>query len=366
MNSLRTSTLAIAILATLATSVASSIAHAGGIVPANPYSPARNHPYRHGVIPTLNVQAAMRRWQQAHPLATNSRMLSFGGGTGGVGVTSGPNKVYLVFYGLQWGTASTDANGNLKFSLDRYGAAGAAQQMFKGIGTNGETWQADLTQWCDGAGISAGATACPSTGVNFVPYQTNVLAGVWYDNALPESPAATPGQLANEAVAAAAHFGNTTAASNRYAYYVILSPSGTNPDLYLGQYCAWHDYTSDAGVTSPYGEIAFSNQPYNIDSNSLCGTNFVNSGSAGMLDGYTMTLGHEWHETLSDQFPAGGWTNHDTGTYAGQENSDECAWLAPGTPGGAANVAFATGSFAEQASWSNDTNQCSMTHAILH
>jgi len=174
MNSLRTSTLAIAILASLA----ASVAHAGGIQPTNPYSPARYHPYRHGVIPTLNVQAAMRRWQKTHPLATNSRTLSFGGGTGGVGVTSGRNKVYLVFYGLQWGTASTDANGNLKFSLDRYGAAGAAQQMFKGIGTNGETWQADLTQWCDGAGISAGASACPSTGVNFVPYQTNVLAGV--------------------------------------------------------------------------------------------------------------------------------------------------------------------------------------------
>ena len=366
MNSLRTSTLAIALLASLAASVCPPSAHAGGAVTINPYSPARNHPYRHGVIPTVAVQAAMRRWRASHPMATNSRTLSFGGGIGGVGVTSGPNKVYLVFYGSQWGTASTDANGNLKFSLDRYGAAGAAQQMFKGIGTSGETWQADLTQWCDGAGVPVGATSCPSTGANFVPYQTNVLAGVWYDNALPSSPAALPSQLANEAIAAAAHFGNTTPASNRYAYYVILSPSGTNPDLYLGQYCAWHDYTSDAGVTSPYGEIAFSNQPYNIDSGTLCGTNFVNSGSAGMLDGYTMTLGHEWHETLSDQFPAGGWTNHDTGNYAGQENSDECAWLAPGTPGGAANVTFATGRFAEQASWSNDTNQCSMTHAILH
>jgi len=362
MNSLRTNA---ALSAAILIALAVPLAHAGGTLPANPYSPARNHPYRHGVIPTLDVHAAMMRWQKAHPLATNSAMLSYGGGTGGVGVTSGPNKVYLVFYGSQWGTATTDANNNLKFSNDPYGGAGAAQQMFKGIGTNGETWQAELTQWCDGKGVATGAFSCPST-ASFFPYQQNVLAGVWYDNTQLSPPSATPVQLANEAIAAAAHFGNTTAASNRYAYYVILSPTGTNPDLYLGQYCAWHDYTADAGVVSPYGEIAFSNQPYNMDQNLNCGVDFVNTGSAGLLDGYTMTLGHEWHETMSDQFPIGGWSNHDTGTYAGQENSDECAWIAPGSPGGAANVTFATGTFAEQSSWSNDTNECSMTHAILH
>ena len=362
MNRFRPSTLAVAIVLSLC----AIDAHASDAMPTNPYSPARYHPYRHGVIPTLDVQRAMRSWKATQPAATNSPMLAFGGGTNGVGVTSGPNKVYLVFYGSQWGTASTDGNGNLKFSNDPYGAAGAAQQMFKGIGTNGETWQADLTQWCDGAGISAGAMSCPSTGVNFVPYQTGILAGVWYDNTQLSPPSATAAQLGNEAIAAAAHFGNTTAASNRYAYYVIMSPTGTNPDLYLGQYCAWHDYTADVGVTSPYGEMAFSNQPYNMDQSINCGVDFVNTGTAGLLDGYTITLGHEWHETLSDQFPAGGWNNHDTGTYAGQENSDECAWISPGKPGGAANVTFATGTFAEQSSWSNDTNQCSMTHAILH
>src|SRR5258706_13475921 len=78
-----------------------------------------------------------------------------------------------------------------------------------------------------------------------------------------------------------------------------------------------------------------------------------------------MTLGHEWHEMMSDQFPAGGWTNHTGGTYNGQENSDECAWIAAGSAGGAANIAFSTGTFTEQASWSNDTGNCAISHAIL-
>ncbi|HEX8779124.1 MAG TPA: proprotein convertase P-domain-containing protein, partial [Rhodanobacter sp.] len=97
-----------------------------------------------------------------------------------------------------------------------------------------------------------------------------------------------------------------------------------------------HNYT-----TSSYGDIAYSNQPYNMDVGSSCGVGFVNSGSAGNLDG---------------------WTN----ASSGQENSDECAWIAAGQPGGAANVAMGTGTFTEQASWSNDTNSCAISHPIVN
>lgn len=342
---------------------AAAQAKANGV--RNPYSPAYSHSYRHGVIPNRSVNAQMKQWSKQHAsqAATGSETLSYGGGVDGIGVQSGHSKVYLVFYGTQWGTSSTDGNGNLKFTGDSAGAAGAAQQMFKGIGTNNERWSADLTQWCDGPNVAAGATSCPSNAA-FVPYQSGgVLSGVWYDNSKASPSAATAAQLGQEAVSAASHFGNTTAASNRYAYYVILSPHGTNPDNYQGQYCAWHDYNGDVGVSSPYGDIAFSNQPYNIDSGAGCGVGFVNS--PGTLDGYTMTLGHEWHEMMSDQNPAGGWTNHTGSSYNGEENSDECAWISPGTTGGAANIAFATGTFAEQASWSNDTNNCAISHAIV-
>src|SRR6185437_14924964 len=246
------------------------------------------------------------------------------------------------------------------------GVASVAQQMFKGIGTNSELWSADLTQWCDGPNVSAGATSCPSN-ANFIPYQSGgVLAGVWYDNSAASPGTASGHQLGQEAVNAAAHFGNTTAASNRYAYYVIMSPHGTNPDSYQGQYCAWHDYNGDTtltggAVSSPYGDIAFSNQPYNIDSGAGCGVGFVNS--PGTTDGFTMTLGHEWHEMMSDQNPAGGWTNH----TSGEENSDECAWISPDQSGGAANISFGSfGTYAEQASWSNDTNNCAISHAIVN
>jgi serine protease len=340
----------------------------------NPYSPMFGHGYRHGAVPTRETKTNMTEWfrEHAHEYAASAAptastgILSYGGAISGVGVLSGQSKVYAVFYGSQWGTQTTDANGNMKFSNDSAGAAGAVQQMFKGIGTNGELWSAELTQWCDGSGVASGATSCPSTGVNFIPYQQNVFAGAYYDNTVASPSQATAAQLGEEANKAAAHFGNTTAASNRYAYYIILSPTGVNPDNYKSPtqgYCAWHDYSADAGSTTPYGQLAFSNQPYNIDVGASCGVGFVNS--PGTLDGYTMTLGHEWHEMMSDQYPAGGWTNHTGGTYNGQENSDECAWIAAGSAGGAANITFATGTFSEQASWSNDTGNCAISHAIL-
>ena len=353
---------------------------AGSAIAAQPGAHAagnrRIHPTVQGAFAARQKVAARKT------LATNSNTtLAFGGGVGGsngVGVMSGQAKVYLIFYGNQWGASGTDANGYTTFGNDSAGAGVAAQKMFKGIGTNGELWQAELTQWCDGTSVAVGATACPSQGANRIPYQQNILAGVWYDNAAASPAQATATDLANEAIKAAQHFGNTTAASNRYAYYVILSPTGTNPDNYKSPtqgYCAWHDHVLSYG-TSPYGDMAFSNQPYNIDVGASCGTNFVNAGAAGKLDGYTMTLGHEWQEMMSDQFPEsgatstaplyGGWTNRDaTSSWFQYENSDECAWLYPGTTGGAANVAFATGTFAQQASWSNDTNSCAITHPIV-
>ncbi|MFJ5926985.1 putative Ig domain-containing protein [Kitasatospora sp. NPDC092948] len=338
----------------------------------NPFAPALTD----SSIPGMKQYAKQKQDRIAHQpqaAATGQQTLSYGGGVDGIGVQSGHSKVYLVFYGSQWGTQGTDANGNLTFSNDTAGAAQAAQNMFKGIGTNGETWSADLTQWCDGPNVAAGAVSCPSNAA-FVPYQTGgVLSGVWYDNAGAEPTNPTGHQLGVEAVNAAGHFGNTTAAANRDSYYVVLSPKGADPDNYQSPtqgYCAWHDWNGDTtltggAVTSNYGDIAFSNQPYNMDMGASCGVGFVNS--PGTLDGWTMTLGHEWHEMMSDQNPAGGWTNQVSGSsYNGQENSDECAWLQPGTAGGAANVSFGSyGTFAEQASWSNDTNSCAISHAIL-
>ncbi|SFS03693.1 serine protease [Dyella sp. OK004] len=336
----------------------------------NPYAPNYGHSYRHGAIPTREAHSKMKQYAALHAAtaaATGTETLSYGGGIDGIGVTSGTPKVYLVVYGSQWGTSSTDANGNMTLSGDANGAVPYLEKLFKGLGTGSELWSGTMTQYCDGSSVSSGATSCPS-GAAQIGYPTGgAFAGIWYDNSVASPSNATAAQLGQEAVNAAAHFGNTTAASNRYVQYVILSPTGTHPDGFntsSGQFCAWHDYNTDAGVSSPYGDIAFTNMPYVSDMGTSCGQNYVNSGSAGTLDGFSIVEGHEYAETITDQNPAGGWTNHTGSSYNGQENGDECAWLSSGQ-GASANVTMGNGTYAMQSTWSNDTNRCDISHPIV-
>jgi serine protease len=346
---------------------------------ANPYSPAYGHAYRHGVVPTLEALRQMHAYARQLGVGGlpgfGSETLSYGGGIDGIGVTSGQPKVYLVVYGSQWGNAGTDGSGNMTLSGDASGAVPYLQKLFKGLGTNGELWSGTVTQYCDGSQVASGATSCSSSAAHVgYPSAGSAFAGIWYDNSVASPSQATGAQLAQEAIKAAAHFGNTTAASNRYVEYVILSPSGTHPDGFnttTGQFCAWHDYNGDSSlsggaVSSPYGDIAFTNMPYVLDMTTSCGENYVNSGSAGVLDGFSIVEGHEYAETVTDQNPAGGWTNQQfLSSYNGEEIGDECAWIAPGKAGGAANVSLATGKFAMQSLWSNDTNTCAISHPIV-
>jgi serine protease len=353
----------------------------------NPHSPRNGHPYRHGVVPTREAHAKMKAWVAANrnltrqseksgkshgaggPTAvTGDETLSYNGGVDGIGVTSGPPKVYLVFWGTQWGTAGTDAGANMTFTGDPTSAAPYIQQWIKGLGTNDELWSGVMTQYCDGPSVAAGATSCPASAPHVGYPHGGVLAGVWYDNSAQAPWAATGHDIAAEAVKAAGHFGNTTQASNRYAQYVIVSPTGTQPDGFNtpeGGFCAWHDFNGDTtltggAATSVYGDIAFTNMPYVTDAGMSCGAYFVNS----ELDGFSLVGGHEYAETITDQNPAGGWINNTGSAYNGQENADECSWISFGQ-GAAELVAFSTGSFAMQSTWSNDTNRCDISHPIV-
>jgi serine protease len=336
---------------------------------SNPYSPAYQHPYRHGVTPTIAQFQKMQQWSNQHhqAVAASANDLNYGGGIDGIGVTTGHEKVYLVFYGSQWGTQGTDGNGNVTLSGDPSGEAPYVQQFLKGLGTDSELWSGVMTQYCDGVGT--GSQSCPASNTEHVAYPSGgALAGVWVDESTSSPSSATGHQLGAEAVNAAAHFGNTTAASNRDAQYVILSPTGTNPDGWLTNgFCAWHDYNGDSTlsggpVTSPYGDIAFTNLPYITDAGTSCGQDFVNSN--GTLDGVSIVEGHEYAETITDQNPPGGWTDS-----SGSETGDKCAWITPGTSGGSFDLTLATGTFAVQTTWANDgsggSGSCEGSHAIV-
>lgn len=338
---------------------------------ANPYSPAAGHSYRHGVLPTTGRLHLMRQWasKQAAVPAASRMNLSYGGGIHGKGVTSGHEKVYLVFWGSQWGSRGKDGHGDTTLANDPSGAAPYLQQLFKGLGTGGERWSGVMTQYCDG--VAYNATSCPANSWHVAYPAGGALAGVWADESAAAPDAATGNQLGTVATAAAHHFGNLTAGANRDAQYVIISPTGTHPDGFntpSGQFCAWHDDSGDpnlpAGPVRSKLDVAFTNLPYVTDLGASCGQNFVNSGTQGTLDGVSIVEGHEYAETITDQFPAFGWTNTASG---GAENGDLCAWNPPGIEGGTNDLTLPTGTFAMQSTWANDKagGGCSFSHPVV-
>jgi hypothetical protein len=261
-----------------------------------------------------------------------SKNLSYHGGVGGIGVETAP-KVYLVAWGSQWGT-----NG----SNDPSGEVSILQNFFSHVG--GSNWLNSVTQYCQG--VASGTITCGSSGQH--AGNPNGISGgaTWFDSssAAPSHP--TQSQLAAEAVRAAAHFNNTTGSSNASVQYVIATATGNSSSGFQTQYCAWHSSTSG------YGNIAYTNLPYITDAGSSCGSNFVNGGTSGTKDGITIVEGHELAETITDQFPNGGWLDG-----SGAENGDKCAWNSA-----TSNQSLTGASFPVQPLWSNASSGCVLSY----
>ncbi len=78
---------------------------------------------------------------------------------------TGSVKVYLIFWGSQWGTAGTNSSGYTTLSGDPSGEAPYLQALLAGLGTDGETWSGVATQYC--AGLVNGSQSCPSAGPTY-------------------------------------------------------------------------------------------------------------------------------------------------------------------------------------------------------
>jgi len=255
--------------------------------------------------------------------ASTAPPMTYHGGTGGIGVETAP-KVYLVLWGSQWAS-------------DPSGEASILNSLYTNVG--GSNWNKSVTQYCQG--VATGTVTCGASGTP-AGNPTGMLAGTWSDNTAAAVKHPTQSQLAAEAVKAASHAGNTTAASNSSIQYVVATSHGHSASGFGTQYCAWHSATS-----SSYGNIAYSNLPYITDAGASCGANFNGLGATA---GVTIVAGHELAETETDQYPSSGWNDS-----SGSENGDKCAWISSGQ-GAAASVAIGLATLPMQSLWSNAFN----------
>jgi serine protease len=298
--------------------------------------------------------------------------------------------LYLVYWG--WGQQGAWPNGTTCSPADvtegsftatlACDADGAGKYMADWVDQLGGTsWAGSQTQYYETD--SQGAQ-------HHITNPTNQLAGIWVDDANPntlprtslDNPAGstnTQTVLAQEAARAVTHFGITDLTNSQV---LIVQPPGlSDPDAVSQGYCAWHDMTYPGVEANVYNgiqpNVAFTDMPYALAINSggsnLCGENAVNSGAAGKLDGFSIVLGHEIEETVTDPGAEdvvgttptylGGWYD----TVDANENADKCAWVGeplitgfPGepnvapVPGAMGNTTGNKGKrFAVQSLWSN-------------
>jgi serine protease len=256
-------------------------------------------------------------------------------------------------------------------------------------------YMADFVQQLGGtdwAGVQSQYYQTDSSGAKTnISNPAEQLAGIWVDDTndatgLPSTSSSNPpgstntySDLAAEAARAVSHFGITDLANANII--VAQPPNLSDPNALSTGYCAFHDYTQpnlEGGIYNGITpNISYTNMPYALAINSgganVCGENAVNSDARGKLDGFSIVLGHEIEETVTDPGAEdvigsglsaqqiGGWYD----ALDANENGDKCAWVGEnlltgqGTepvPGAMGNITGHAGDrFAVQSLWSNDS-----------
>jgi len=319
---------------------------------------------------TLPFPGNMAYWGGHVQTAPRVYVVYWGWGDPGAFPSSEPCSPETITEGSTSATLACDPDGAGKYMAD---------------------WVSELggTQW---AGVQSQYYQTDSAGSRqFISNPTDQLGGIWVDDgndaaALANTSSANPPGATNtytdlgaEAARAVAHFGITDLSN---ADIVIAQPPNfSDPNALSSGYCAFHDYTEPGFEGGIYdgikSGISYTNMPYSLAINSgganECGENAVNSDARGKLDGFSIVLGHEIEETVTDPGAediqgSGTSTTNLGGWYDAadaNENGDKCAWVGENlltaqgppepVPGALGNATGNRGDrFAVQSLWSND------------
>ena len=257
-------------------------------------------------------------------------------------------QIYLLLWGPNWSTDPAE-EATAQYLQSFYGGLGVRQQ-----GQPKDNWSTIISQYGDSSGAPI--------------FSKSVLVGTAFQDPTTPPTGVTQAQIAAEADAFATTQGITDLVD---AQIVVATQHGTCPAGFFapsvcggsGTYCAWHSSSNEPYI----------NLPYLLDAGTSCGENFVNSGPAGLDDGFSLVGGAEYADTITNPEPNGiapgtspdpAWV--DTGdTVSGGEVAQKCAFNQPfasGDPHG--DVTLSTGSFAMQSLWSNDAGACVLSDTV--
>jgi putative Ig domain-containing protein/ricin-type beta-trefoil lectin protein len=251
--------------------------------------------------------------------------------------------VYLLLWGPNWST-DTGQEASATYLEHFYGGLGVLSQ---------DNWSTITSQYADTTGHPV--------------FNGSVFAGAFQDPSTPPT-GATQAQIAAEADTFASEHALADLTDTQI---VVATQSGTCPAGFAatlcggsGTYCAWHSSSNEPYI----------NLPYLLDAGTGCGENFINSGTAGTDDGFSLVGGAEYADAITDPLPAAGlapgtapnpaWVDK-SDAVSGGEIAEKCAFdgsWAAGAPHG--DVTLSTGTFAMQSLWSNAAGGCVLTGAV--
>jgi hypothetical protein len=277
-------------------------------------------------------------------------------------------RVYLVYLGWGRPDAFTDdctpvhlVEGAFRATL-KCDPDGAGQRMADFV------HQLGGTEW---AGVQSQYYQVVNGVKTYVKNDRNQLGGIWVDDTTKTSSKISYRDMAVEADKARRHFGIKDK-DVFDANVVILQPQHfSDPKAQSVGYCAWHDMIQPSVMPDEFKglkpNLPFTNMPYVLNQGDSCGAHLINSGAAGRLDGFTIALGHEIEEAVTDPgaedrlggTAIGGWFD----PLDANENGDKCAYVGSnivmggsiaGFPGVGGNIrGNAGGRFPVQSLWSN-------------
>jgi serine protease len=301
-----------------------------------------------GIIPARTASASALGTAAAPSAEPDSNLIFHGGF-----VQQSP-RVYLLFWGHKWTTSGLHKT--VKNRLIN---------LYKGLGrTPKDTWSLTESQY-------SGKGGRPTFGRSFF------VKSAVDTSALPSGGIGI-NDLAAEAAKGAGIFGLPVSLADHNVEIVIAVQSGAcfqpvgnginfagncgiPPGPTTSGYCAFHSFDVANGNSNIV--LPWVNMPFQLDAQAGCGENFINKGSAGQLDGFTIVSGHETAETVTDPAESGWFDQNDP--ISGGEIADKCAWggsaWQQSPPDPARNIGLVTGSFPMQSLWSNAQHRCVMT-----
>jgi hypothetical protein len=281
--------------------------------------------------------------------------LAYGGGP----VQQTP-RVYVVFWGPKWNTASHTSAKNYITGL------------FTGLGLTGkgDSWSGTVKQYGDFTGPPA--------------LNTSVLAGTWVDttDTPPSNNSSNPvtlDGLAEEALNAAGHFNipdmttqaDIVIASQQGTCFTPLDPADATstfagdcgtPQAAGNGYCAFHNADGLDGIGK---YLPWINLPYQPDAQADCGQGFVSGFGANA--GFSINGAAELMEVITDPIDDA-WLDPADTLDGGGEIADKCIWAGSrwgqNPPDPIGNITLNGGSYAMQSLWSNAAGGCVMTGSL--